>query len=436
MRLHFKDMSWQKKIILFFLIAFLVRILLAIYLYNIEIWNDFADDQQRELFAFAILDHGFIPSFEDASPIEYLIAPLIPAIISISKLIFGNSWLPLFFLNSIIGALSCLLIYSIALRYTNKTVALLSFLWAALYPNFIRYTATAGNEPWIVFLFLLSIFLVVRSIETSKININLVFLAVIYTLLFHTDERYIAYAPLFVLFIIIGVGNSWLKFKKVVLFASLVVLFSLPWLVRNYLVLNEVIVVSTRTASITDPLFNHREDIIFNHLPSTSTLSVAEIDSVVLGEKIHFNDGRPISKRQIDAMRNGIIPYSYNKTESFFSRIYFLWLPFKFKPNYRIDGYNFMGSWSLRHNLSSIITYGIFLPFMLLGLIAFIMEKKWLPFILFLSLILYHTLIHAAFIPYTRDRYRHPIDFVIPILAFYSIYIIYNLFNKRRSKSL
>lgn len=430
-------LAGNKKIIYYLLlIALVIRLVIALYNFNSGVWKDFADDQQRELFAYAIFDHGFIPSFEDADPIEYLIAPFIPIVILISKLLFGNSWLPLFIINSIIGALSCLVIYLIALRYTNNTVALLSFLWASFYPNFIRYTATAGNEPWIVFLFLLSLYLVIRSIELNKITKNLLFLALVYTLLFHTDERYIAYAPLFAAFLLIGVGGFWGKFKKVILFAFLFILFSLPWLVRNYLVLNEVIVVSTRTASITNPIFNHRQEIVFNHLPSTSTLSTEQIDSVLTGNKLQFTDGRPISKQQIDAMKEGFIPYKFSKTEAFFSRVYFLWLPFKFKPNYRIDGYNFMGKWSLRHNLSSILTYGIFLPFMLLGLIAFFLEKKWEPLIIFLSLILYHTLIHAAFIPYTRDRYRHPIDFIIPILAFYSVFFLFHFIKNRRFKSL
>lgn len=431
-KLYFKKNIY----LILFVFAFSIRLIIAFYSYRLNVWNNFADDQQREIFAQSILNHGFTPSFENTSPIEYIIAPFVPIIIAVKILIFGKTWLPLFLLNSIIGAISCFLIYRVALLLFNKPVAYASFVWAAIYPNFLRYTATAGNEPWIVFFFIVTVYLLLKLVSQSKNGWELVLFATSYTLLFHTDERYIIYAPVFALFLFLTNQSLLKKIKAITIFTTLVIVLSVPWLIRNYMVLDEIIVVSTRTASITNPIFNHRKDIIFNHLPSTSVLTCQQVDSVIQGKKITFDDGRPIPYRQVEAMKHGIIPRQFNKLESFFSRVYFLWLPFKFKPSYRIDGFNFVNEWSLKHNLSSILTFGAFIPFMILGLVFLAKQRKWAIFIVFSTIIIFHTLIHALFIPYTRDRYRHPIDFIITILAFYSIFIIYNFIKHFRTKSL
>jgi len=210
-----KQLILNKKIvILLFIITFLIRLVIGLYNYKNEVWNNFRDDIGRQRFANSIIVNGFVPEVDNYSTIESIIAPVIPVILAIKTRFFGESWLPIFILNAFLGAISCLLIYYIASHFFTKKIAFLAFAWASLYPNFIRYIGTAGSEPWIVFLFALVFLFVIKSIDAKKINYHLIFYSLFFTLLFHTDERYISYCLLFTLFLFIGNSRLFLKLKK------------------------------------------------------------------------------------------------------------------------------------------------------------------------------------------------------------------------------
>ena len=103
-----------------------------------------------------------------------------------------------------------------------------------------------------------------------------------------------------------------------------------------------------------------------------------------------------------------------------------LWKPVDFWWDYSSTGFRWDGKWSLAHNLTSGFFYGLLLPFFILGFV-FLYKQNRTIFWLFLVIVLYHTLIHVLFIPYSRNRYRLPIDFIIIILAWSSIYKISHL---------
>jgi hypothetical protein len=111
-------------------------------------------------------------------------------------------------------------------------------------------------------------------------------------------------------------------------------------------------------------------------------------------------------------------------------------MPVSLKGSYRITGYVYSPGWSLKHNLLIGISYGLLLPFMLIGFYYLVRRRNNLPAILFSGILIFHTLIHVAFIPYARDRYRHPVDFIVIILGVFGISIIYNLCFNKKSKIL
>ncbi len=410
-----------------FMIALAIRMIVALNSYHNEVWISFADDLAREKYSNTIINKGLIFEVTNYKSPESVFAPGIPIVLALKTLVFGNTWLPVFILNAIIGALTCLIIYLISLQFFSINISLLAYAWAALYPNFIRYIETGGNEPWSVLLFALTFLFAVKAINSQKINYNIILYSIFFTLLFHFDERYITYSLLFSVFLLLGQDLIRVKLKKVVLFALLTLMFSLPWLIRNYKVYNDIVLISCRTNNITDPIFNHRRELMFfDHTPDNKYLSPAQIDSIHKGLLTTFSNGKPIYKGQLEAMKSGNIPHSFTTSEKIFSRIYFLWVPLKFKDNYRITGYEFNPSWSLIHNLLNGLSYGLLLPFVLSGLFIILFQRRWKELILFSSILIYHTFIHVAFIPYTRDRYRHPIDFILIILGCYGICITYS----------
>ncbi len=324
----FTEKTHNKLFIYVITVAFLIRLGFVLFQYKNEVWNEFADDHQRQIFAEKIIHDGFIPAEIDYSSIEFVIAPFVPSVLALKTFIFGASWLPVFLLNVVIGTFTCWLIYRIALKYTNRNVALLSLAWAAVYPNFIRYTATAGNEPWLVFMFVLAFYFYSKVINSEKSVWNILWFGISFAVLIHTDERYLAYFPLYIFFLIMGTATLKMKIKRVFLFSFFVFLLSTPWLIRNLIVFGEPVLISTRTTSLTDPLIHHRKELKFDHTPGITVLSPAQIDSIIAGTKTTFQPGFRISELQIKEMRKGNIPHRFPKTESYLSRLYFMWMAF------------------------------------------------------------------------------------------------------------
>jgi len=349
--------------------------------------------------------------------------------------LLGYDWLTFFLINAIIGSLLCLVIYKISLFYFSERISLLAAAWAAIYPNYIRYIGSAGNEPWIVLFFALSFLFAIKLIESRKTStMNLIAFALFVVLLFHTDERYLTYIPLFTLLLFAGQASLITKLKKIGLFSIFVILLSLPWQIRNYIVYDDFIIVTCRTTSLTKYFIDHREEVMFyDHTPNRSYLSKSQIDSIQKGLLTNFSNGKSIYPGQIEAIKKGNMPYFFSTKEKIFSRLYFLWVPFKFHDNYRITGYAFNPAWSLKHNLMTGLSYGLLLPFALLAFIILIRKKRWKEVYLFGSVLLFHTIIHIAFIPYTRDRYRHPIDFIIIILGIYGLFILYDFLKNKKT---
>jgi hypothetical protein len=429
-------LSSNNKVFALFIFAFLVRLAVGLYSYEHKKFNDFSDDNARNNFAQSIIEKGLAPDVNDYYTPESIFAPVVPLILVIKNWLFGNSWLPIFILNALIGALASLMIFHIARFYFSYKISLISFLWAALYPSYIRYTGTSGNEPLIVLLFAMTIFFAIKSIQTDKFKSEIIFYSLSFILLIHTDERYISYAILFTLFLFIGKYSIQLKLKKALIFILFSFIFSMPWMIRNYIYYDDIVLISIRTTGLTNPILHHRKDLmIFDHTPQNKYLNPTQIDSVKSDLLKYFPDGQPISQQQIQDMKLGNIPHEFSFSEKIISRAYMLWLPMKFNGNYRITGYNHMNPWSIKHNVLMGLSYGVLLPFVLITFIFMFWKRKWTPILLFGGMIIYHTLIHVAFIPYTRDRYRHPIDFIIIILGVYGLYLICNYFTKNKKKT-
>jgi len=422
--------SQRKLIVILFIIVLTIRLIVGLYFYKIEIWRTFADDLAREAYANTILQKGIIFHLQNYKSAESIFAPGIPVVLALNKLIFGNTWLPVFILNSLISSITCLIIYYISLRFFNSIVSYFAFIWSAFYPNYIRYIGTGGNEPWIVFLFSASFLFLIFTIQRKNIGLELILFSFLSTILFHFDERYLVYPFLFSIFLLFGNSDFSVKVKKLVLYVTLTILFSLPWIIRNYIVYDDLVLISCRTLNLTHPILSHRDELLFfDHEPQVDYLTTEQIDSIEAGLLTTFPDGRIINKDEINAIKNGNFPYEFSVLEKYISRFNCLFLPFKFKDSYRISGFTFYKSWSFKHNILSIFSYGILIFLSFIAIIILHQKKEKMVLKLFMSIIVFHSLIHVLFIPYTRDRYRHPIDFVFIILGCYALVFIFRFFS-------
>lgn len=431
--------SKKSLIIIIFVLAFVLRSGYSLYAYKNNFMENLGDDWGRWQYALNVIAQGpFVTQVEHFYKPEATRGPVLPWIMSILILFFGENWLPIFFLNAFIGSLTCILIFLICEQHIkNRILGLFAGLWAAFHVSFIRYTATAGNEVWVPFFIVLMVFILLslkklKSWDKSLYK-NLFLLSLIFALLIHTDERYLSYLPFVFMVILFWDHRNLINgIKKGMLFVFVVLILMVPWIIRNYVVFDNLVILTTRTASLTSKFINYNDDLVFKHTSDCFHLSETQIDSVISGLKTKFDDGDDIDPLQIEAMKNGHIPHLFSTSEAFWSRFKLLWQPIHLKGFYRITGFNYEGKWSLRHNLAVGLSYGLLIPFLFIGLVKLYHQKKKIAIFLF-SILLYHSTIHVLFVPYTRDRYRIPVDAIVIILGVYGILTSYRYIKKRVS---
>ncbi|MBT6994546.1 MAG: hypothetical protein HN952_06275, partial [Candidatus Cloacimonetes bacterium] len=243
----------------------------------------------------------------------------------------------------------------------------------------------------------------------------------LFSLLIHMDERFFIYFPVLVICFLFFDKLNWKNgFRKAIIFCFTVILLMIPWLIRNYQVYEKPVIITERTSSFTDKIFDYHEKINAPSKAMKVPLQLYEaVTDSILSEKTVRSSGSRIKgiKRGISL---GYTPHKFSASERYWAEFKEFWRPVRFTAGYVGRGFRFEGpSWSLAHNLSLGLTYGILLPFFLLGCF-FIIKYKNKYGIFFIILIITHTFLHVVLM-WVRNRYRIPIDALIIIIAFYGL---------------
>ncbi|MCF7859944.1 MAG: glycosyltransferase family 39 protein, partial [Candidatus Cloacimonetes bacterium] len=283
--------SEKKLVIVLLIFGGLLRACIVINAYIDKIWTNFEDDRARIEFSNKIIEKGVIFEILDYKSPEAIFAPWVPFIITGKTLLFGEDLFVLFILNAILGTLTCLIIFYIAKMYFQNSVAILSLFWSCVYVNYLRYTATAGNEIWLVFFFVLTGFFALKIMDGNAEAKNLIGLGLSLTLLSHTDERYLAYIFLFPLLTYFTPAHVKSKSKKMLIVLGVIFLLSLPWQIRNYIVYKDILLISVRTTNITKLFIDHAPDLVYKHDKDKNYLTAQQIDSISNGLLYTFPDG-------------------------------------------------------------------------------------------------------------------------------------------------
>jgi hypothetical protein len=197
----------------------------------------------------------------------------------------------------------------------------------------------------------------------------------------------------------------------------------IPWLVRNFNVHDRPVILTTRTAWFTDKIFGYKK-LGYLETIRKKNLELWEEATRLLkeGKEVPFEVRHLKGLKR--AIKLGYIPHKYSIFEKWVAEFKEFWRPFRFTGGFVGDGYRFEGpSWSLRHNLSVGLTYGLLLPLFLIG-IYFIFKAKNIYGIFILILIASHTFIHVV-LTFVRNRYRIPIDAFIIVIAFFGLQQLY-----------
>lgn len=431
-------MGEKKWILLILGIFFLIRIAAGFFINAGVVPGN--DSVQYNNYACVILeDFNWLHSTKfDGSGRE----PGYPIFLALTYFLFGKENLSaVYIFQAFVNVLTIFIIYRLALKIFDKRVALIALIWSGLYGFYLWFSAHILRETLICFL-LISLFYLLYACLTlpSDRRSNIFATSLLFLLLTHTDARYLYLLPCIAILFIIYRQFS-IGIKNFIIFSLLVIIFSVPWGIRNYVAHKDFVLISTFYA---DPGCNIIKEFMGNGSRYSKirkwNLDKERIDTTdnlkypTEEERELVKEGlnpRNRSKEEINTIKKDIYP-----TATFWGRRWYnlreLWRPFTLHGFYTPFPYCKFQIWSLRHNLFSIISYGALLPFVLIGIIKMIADKNrnlWF----FILPLFFHTLAHN--IVWGDYRYRIPVDSFLIILGAYGITLAYRFIRTGFKKS-
>lgn len=245
--------SWKQTLIkalplfLIFVVALLLRLKIALSMNQLQL--AFADAINYDAMARQFVAKGFLGYMTD-KPNAY-ITPGYPLFLSavyyLAGLIHKNPLNYARYVQSLIGALTCIVVYFIGKRARNKSVGLIAAAAYAIYPSFAWSPSLILTETLNNFLFLAYVYLLIRVLETKK-----AFEAVLCGFVFALAVmvRPVVF-PLFLVPFAYGYFRSRDKQLLKILaygYAGILVVM-VPWWIRNLLTMHKFIMLATQTGN-------------------------------------------------------------------------------------------------------------------------------------------------------------------------------------------
>ena len=349
--------------------------------------------------------------------------PGYPLFLALVYSIFGaDDQLPVYLIQALLSGLTCLYIYRLGKKVFNHVIAVVALAWASLYPFYLIYLRSLHRDTLVFFLFIVFFYCLYSHIfENREGYRGLWFSAIIYALLVHTDTRYLFYFP-FLAFLFFYYQPGAKGVIRYSLFAGAVVLLAIPWLLRNYVAYDRPILITPQTTTYLK--YSILPEITNNALGLKRDREIWNSEYPTEEERESIKKGivpKNRSEAEVEAIRKDVFPAD-TTPRKLLANFVELWRPIKLSSSYTpLPVAQFFGRWSLRHNLISLLSYGILLPFMILGMFFLIKNRvKAAVFLLFPIFI--QSLLHLF--QMGIYRYRVPIDGFIMLIAFYGMFQI------------
>jgi len=416
--MNFQSLKISRLIILLFVISFILKLAIGLISLHFRSQDSVGDELCYIPYAEKIMEKGLWASDENNES-EKIVGPGYPLILAALFSLLGKNHINIIFMNALIGALLTIVVFHLGKNVFNVKVGLIASFWTIVYVLYYRWITFAGKEMWLFLLLPLTIYLVFLEAGKKRFTARFVFLALLYGFFIHIDERFLFYLPLICLmFFLINQNSFKIPVLKAVVFTGIILVLMLPWTIRNYQVYGKIIILTTRT---------HRADIVLNKfsakrlhketIESKHYLTKEQIDSIANGLATYGRD-----PREIERIKRGVFPVKHSIFERWSAELFEFLTPCRFTPGYSGNGYRFQYR-STKHNIALLFSYGILLPFFLVGIIRVIKQKN-TKGIIFLVIITVHTFVHV-FLLWSVYRYRVPIDSFIIIIAAYGFQIAY-----------
>ena len=372
-----------------FAAALIVRLLFNIYVIGLDIptQDTFSDWKEYDLVGLSLASGTGFTIYG----MPYLIHPPgYPLFLGLLYLLFGHSYAAVKVAQSLLGALTCVIILLIGERVFTKRVGMVAAAIAAVYPHLVYYSGILMSET--LFVFLSTVFLYALAMLREDLSPRRLALAGVVLGLASLTRPMLMFIPA-VLFCWI-----WIEFRStkraLVVMATIwlwMAIVILPWTIRNYVVTGSVIpIVATHWVT----LYGANNLIILNNPDAIGG----------------WVDPEPMSS---EAYRAAYVAFL---SQMLFHR------PFDLV---KLAVHKLKRFWSLfpktqtpeRDALINLLSYGWLLPLFLVGM-ALAVRVPPTPWILYLW-VAYFCLL--TLVMHGTTRYRLPVEPVIILFAAFTL---------------
>ncbi len=185
------------------------------------------------------------------------VPPVYPLFLATVYFLFGINTLAYFIPQTLLGALTCCLIYLIAEELFNNKVAIMSGLMLAFYPDLVFWTYMIRTETLFIFLLVFVFWLLLKK-GVEQNYLYAVVIGIVIGLACLTRITIFYFIPIIVVWKYLSYRENrprvflWLLILLISLSATL-----LPWAVRNYILFNHFTVITDEAGTIFLDYPNH-----------------------------------------------------------------------------------------------------------------------------------------------------------------------------------
>jgi len=308
--------------------------------------------------------------------------------------------------QSLLVILNAFLIYKISeIIFKNKIQSLIAFIIMLFYPFFIYYQGLLLSETIFITILLIAFYFIYKWYE-SDFQLNKYFLlSNVFLILGLYFKATLSILPPFLISGFYFFNKFNLKFfLKIFIYSFLICLIVLsPWLIRNYIIFNKLIIFTTSSGANLylgnnknnkDGGCDWNKDVDKKLVVKIKKLSEIEQNKVFKEKALEF-----IKKHPHIFLRLAVM---------------------KLKRFYNIE-FNNKNLRKSKLNYISIFSYGIIFILFLVSII--LNRKNWRKLSVIYILFIYFTLLHMIVI--ASIRYRLPLEPFMILLASYTIYYFY-----------
>lgn len=324
------------------------------------------------------------------------------AFLSAIFLLFGKSIVLIRIINSVLGSLTCIIIFFIGKKVFSSAVGKIASTLLCFYPYLIAYSGDLLSETFYTFLISLSLLFILIASETPNIKNNIT-TGIILGITVLTKATILP-------FFFLACFWLWWKTKKIkigFITGILTLLVIAPWTVRNYLYFKKIILVSPGYQSLAKS--NNNEAMILETIGEKSKPADADFNFTPKRYQEIERLPRMESEKIFKQEATGWIKSNPEK---------FRWLVKRrlihFWRLYPMMAYRWQ-------KIAAMLTSGFYIPLCFIGIILSI--RNFRKTSLFIALFFIYTLVHLPFAVVLR--YRVPIDPYIIIFASYTIHFLW-----------